>query len=122
MNTFTKSERLKSRKLIDHLFEKGASFNSYPLRVTYLLDPNPVGSSHRAMFTVSKKRFKRAVDRNKIKRRMKEAYRLNKAILYSKQPVIPCLIAYIYIGKEIAQYQLVEEKLKAALVRLVNEV
>lgn len=121
MHTYTKPERLKSRKLIDQLFEKGASFNGYPFRVVYL--PNPVQEvfHHQTMFVVPKKRFKRAVDRNLLRRRMLEAYRLNKSILYAKQPVNPYLIAYIYIGKEIADYQLVEEKLKAAMLRLVKE-
>ena len=73
------------------------------------------------MFVVPKKKFKRAVDRNLLRRRMMEAYRLNKSILYNKQPVKPYLIAYIYIGKEIADYQLVEEKLKAVMLRLVKK-
>ncbi|MGI9541765.1 MAG: ribonuclease P protein component [Cyclobacteriaceae bacterium] len=121
MNTYTKSERLKSRKLIDQLFEEGLSFNKYPLRVVYCPNPQSEISLHQTMFVVPKKRFKSAVDRNLIRRRMLEAYRLNKNILYHKQPVTPYLIAYIYIGKEIADYQMVEEKLKVAMLRLVNE-
>ena len=75
--TLGKNERLKSRKLIEQLFKKGISFSIFPLRVVYLqtgynADAIKVG------FTVSTKYFKKAVDRNRIKRQMKEAYRLQK--------------------------------------------
>lgn len=73
-----KSRILRSKKVIDELFSKGKGNSHYPIKVIYLVkksEANDVGTT--AMFVVPKKRFKRAVDRNLLRRRMKEAYRLN---------------------------------------------
>ena len=79
--TLHKEERLCSQKIIGDLFTSGESFLAYPLKVVFLktdLDSSPV----QAAFTVSKRNFKRAVKRNLLKRRMREAYRLNKPGFY----------------------------------------
>ncbi|MEQ9098398.1 MAG: ribonuclease P protein component [Imperialibacter sp.] len=116
--TFSKSERLKRDKRIKELFQKGSSFFLYPLLIKYMESPVPEGVNQ-ILFSVSKKNFKRAVDRNLLRRRMFEAYRLHKHTLTS----LPdqenfLLIAYIYVGKEKATYQLIERQLIAALKRL----
>lgn len=120
-NTFPKEERLHSKKIIQELFQRGSFFYSYPFKVIFL--PVPEAKVHQVLISVSKRKFKNAVDRNLIKRRIREAYRLNKHILYSGQEGQPSLsIAYIYTGKEIPAYQFVEAKLSKALKRLIVEV
>ena len=76
-NTLGKKERLKSKKLIGKLFEEGKSIKKYPFRLIYLIqDKNSFKIKTQASFSVPKRNFKKAVDRNRIKRLIKEAYRL----------------------------------------------
>jgi ribonuclease P protein component len=106
--TFRKAERLSRKKWIQELFDKGSSFNFYPYRILYIPHPDGASSHNQVMFTVPKRLFKRAVDRNKIRRRMREAYRLNKGpdSLSGK-----LLIAYIYTAREILPSTILREKL-----------
>jgi ribonuclease P protein component len=102
---FPKKERLTSEKNIKELFEKGSSFYFFPFRV--FLQP-ATAPTHQVLFTVSRKNFRKAVDRNLIKRRMRESYRLNKNLL----PESPRLaIAYIYNAKEILTFAQIQERL-----------
>src|ERR1700761_6552929 len=78
MYTFTKEERLCNKKLIDTLFHNGSSFLCYPFKVSWLEADFAGTFPVQIVFAVPKRRFKRAVDRNLIKRHMREAYRLNK--------------------------------------------
>lgn len=116
---FPKSERLSNQTKIQELFSTGDHFNAYPLKVIYLkyqqeLPPLP----NQMLVTVPKRNFRRAVDRNKLKRRVREAYRLNKHLILSPKEDCYLLIGYIYIGKEIDDYQVIEKKLKQSLLRL----
>ena len=80
--SFPKAEKLKSRKAIDALFVRGRSVVHFPIRVKYAVLPATEANTRaQAGFTVSKKHFKRAVQRNRIKRLLREAYRLQKAPL-----------------------------------------
>ena len=124
MYTFTKEERLCNKKLIDELFHNGSSFLCYPFKASWLVVSQPQQYPAQIVFSVSKKRFKRAVDRNLIKRRMREAYRLNKQLqLYNsligadKQIVL----SVGYIGKEIAAYEFIEKKMLKLLTQLNTE-
>ena len=106
--TFSKHERLKSTKLIKELFEKGSSFYLFPFKVIVMQNPDDQIRSHQVLISASKKNFKRAVDRNLIKRRIRESYRLNKNLLPQSPRLI---IAYIYNAKEILTFAQIQERL-----------
>ncbi|MEO5893346.1 MAG: ribonuclease P protein component [Ferruginibacter sp.] len=127
--TLGKEERLKSRKTIDHLFKEGKSFSIFPFRILHILEvrqPLPdnglINASHnlQAGFTVSSRNFKKAVDRNRIRRLMREAWRLQKneleLLLESNNSKL--VLFFIYIGKELPEYRLVYEKITAVLKKL----
>jgi len=101
--------------LIKELFNKGSSFNLYPFRILYLPNPEADSHSHQVLFTASIRNFKRAVDRNKIKRRSREAYRLQKGEL-NETPKL--LIGFIYIAREILDYKPISEAIAKAITRL----
>lgn len=112
-NSFNKEERLCSKKMIETLFQSGASILGFPIRMQYLLIDSDDGDKAKILFSVPKKRFKRAVKRNLIRRRMREAYRLNKHLLYPTVPEGKQLIcAFIYIDNAIQSYDCI---LKGAL-------
>jgi len=119
-----KEERLCSKKLLEELFYNGSSFLLYPFRISWLpslLNPDiPV----QVVINVSKRKFKRAKDRNLLKRRIREVYRLYKGELlypFLKERNSQVLLSINYIGKEISEYILIDKKLKAALEKLKGE-
>jgi ribonuclease P protein component len=125
MNTFTKEERLCNKRLIDGLFHNGSSFLCYPFKVSWLPSGDSQSFPAQILFSVPKKRFKRAVDRNLIKRRMREAYRLHKEqylyrILNDAGKRI--IFSVGYIGKEIAPYDFTEKKMLKLLAQLCAEI
>ncbi|QQL50614.1 ribonuclease P protein component [Mucilaginibacter ginkgonis] len=114
MNTFKKEERLCNKKLLEQLFHKGSFFLCYPYRVSWLKLEEPAPVPVQVVFPVAKKRYKRAVDRNLIKRRTREAYRLNKQehlydMLLDTQ--VSILLSVSYIGKEINDFSLMQDKM-----------
>ncbi len=112
-----KHEILRSKKTIRELFENGSSFFLYPFKVYYL--PNPESQNNQVLFSVSKRNFKKAVERNLLRRRIREAYRLNKNTLVSDQKEsLSLYIALIYISKLKLPYRDIENKLKEVIVRL----
>jgi ribonuclease P protein component len=118
--TFTKEERLCNKKLIDELFHNGSSFLCYPFKVSWLVVDEPLQFPAQVLFSVSKKRFKRAVDRNLIKRRIREAYRLYKQqYLYPGLQAIEKKIVFSvgFVGKEISSYELIDKK----MLKVLNE-
>lgn len=83
--TFKKEERLKSRKIIKNLFESGKIIHQYPFKVLYFIEKNKENKyPAQIAISVSKRNFKRAVDRNSIKRKIRESYRRNKQVLYNE--------------------------------------
>jgi len=120
MYTFRKEERLCSRKHLDLLFKNGSSFLLYPFRISYIFVDFPAEVQVQVVINVPKKRYKRAVDRNLLKRRIREVYRLNKQEnLYSKLPADKGLLLFSiqFIGKDKYEFSFIEKKLVAAFKR-----
>jgi ribonuclease P protein component len=114
--TFPKSERLSSQKIIDSLFTQGQSLSHRPFIIRFIPLPDQTIGHHQVLISVSKRNFRKAVDRNKIKRLLREAYRLNKHIISSLNN--KHAIAYIYTFKEILPFDQIESKLIQSLLRL----
>ncbi len=124
-NTLGKFERLKRRKAIEQVFKKGKNFSVFPLRITYAFIPY-IETSLQAGFSASSRHFGKSTDRNRIKRLMREAYRLQKHDLQEAtvQNNSRLALFFVYVGKEVPDYALVSEKIGVILKRLtgiVNE-
>ena len=119
--TLGKQERLKSRKQIEHLFKEGKSFSIPPLRVYYTACPLPVSNcSLQFGVAVGTKHFKKAVDRNRVKRLIREAWRLQKNKLQQQLKIenSQLHVFFIFTGKEVPDYKLISEKTTIALQKL----
>ncbi len=121
METFTKAERLSSKVAIETLFETGRSFHSAPFKICWL-ETTEGSSPAQIVISVPKRSFKRAVDRNKIKRRIREGYRKNKDMLYGNLKDKKVLLMLIFTSKTILEYKEIEEKMIVALKRLSKNI
>ena len=119
-NSLKKDELLSLKKVISDTFEKRNSVSNFPLRVIFNSVILPSNKPVQVLFTVPKRNFKLAVDRNRIRRRIKEAYRQNKHDLYRylKQNNIQLAIVIIYVGKKEIPYSEIEEKLILSLQKI----
>lgn len=118
--SFPKEERLHSKKLIAELFSKGSSFNMYPLRFVLIKQADPSATPPQVLVSVSKKYFKKAVDRNRIKRQLREVYRTHKHLLQIQDQYAVQVLGILYIGKEKSDFGLIRKKLISGLERSLN--
>lgn len=115
--TLSKEERLSWKRYIDLLFEKGQSFVAFPLRVVYLLTEEDMPAPVSILVSVPKKKFKRAVKRNHIKRQVREAYRVRKydwidPLMGTNKHL---LVAFLYLDKEIHPHAVMEKAMEKAI-------
>lgn len=121
--TFRKEERLCSKRSIDDLFHNGSSFVLYPFRVVF--NQPPVDSTSmttlvKVLFSVPKRKIKKAVTRNRVKRKLRECFRDHKSISleYFYSQGLPLHVAVQYIPTEILDYRTLHEKMAEALAKL----
>lgn len=113
---FSKKEKLTGKKRIEGLFKEGSSFYLNAFQIRHLSTPSE-DQFHKILISVPKKNFKRAVDRNLLKRRIREAYRLNKHLIDDCEPLY---IGFVYISKQILTFHEIQDQLIKALGRLKN--
>jgi ribonuclease P protein component len=121
--TYNKKEKLKSRKQLEALFSKGKTLLHFPVKVFFLLPETPLNNAVKTGVGASSRSFKKAVQRNRIKRLLREAYRLN------KQPLHQFLAAHnrqlvvflLYIDKQMPQKNVIQAKMPLLLEKLMKE-
>jgi len=127
-HTFTKKERLNSKKLTDRLFKKGRNFFKFPFKVVFYFsesaDAFHTGFPVQVLFSASKRHFKKAADRNYAKRIMREAYRKNKSVLLERliESDKKLVLGIIYIGQQPPEYHKTEQKIICIINRLFQEI
>jgi ribonuclease P protein component len=119
--TLGKEERLKSRKLIERIYQEGSSVKAFPLRMMFLQTKHTSNFPCQVGVSVPKRNFKLAVSRNRIKRLMRETYRLQKEIVYTNLEE-PYVFMISYLGREEWRYEDLHQKMEKLLTLFVNEV
>jgi len=115
--TYNKDEKLKSQKAIEQLFAEGKSVSAYPLRMVYLDNQSQL----KVGVSVSKRNFKLAVHRNRVKRLLREGYRLNKNLLIDNK-LDHYTLMILYISKEMPDFKIIDKKMKALLTKFNDQV
>lgn len=112
---FPKEERLTRKKVIEDLFQTGSSFSAFPLKVIFAPQGDATSKKSQVLISVPVRSFRKAIDRNTLKRRIREGYRLNKALMTTSTPFS---LAYIYIAKEILPSSTIHQAIQSSLRRL----
>jgi ribonuclease P protein component len=120
-NTLGKQERLKSKKLIEKLYAEGDSVKTFPLRMMYVQTAHTSEFPCQVGVSVAKRNYKLAVDRNRLKRLMRETYRLQKQIVY-KNLDEPYVFMISYIGREEIKYEDLYLKMEKLLTLFIDKV
>lgn len=120
-NTLGKQERLKSKKLIDKLYKEGSSVKAFPLRMVFLQTEHTSDYPAQIGVSVAKRNFKKAPDRNRLKRLMRESYRLQKEIVYNNLD-LPYVFMISYLGKEEKDYEEIYAKMNKLLNLFIKEI
>lgn len=118
--SFPKKERLKSKKLIEQVFEEGKSIKRFPLKLIYLKTPLPEDVPCQVAMAVPKKKVRQAVKRNRIKRLMRESYRLQKGDTFNKT-VGNFALLFLYLGKESPEYREIDSAMTVLLDKFLKE-
>lgn len=122
-NSYAKAEKLKSRKALNALFTGGKSFAVFPVKIFWMPAAPDSDRPMQAGVGVSARHFKKAVDRNRIKRLLRECYRLNKhsllATLEAKKKKV--VVFFLYVGKELPDYTMLNEKMQQALTKFEEQ-
>ena len=120
-NTLGKQERLKSKKLIEKLYAEGDSVKTFPLRLMYVQTAHTSEFPCQVGVSVAKRNYKLAVDRNRLKRLMRETYRLQKQIVYNNLDE-PYVFMISYIGREEIKYEDLYLKMEKLLTLFIDKV
>ncbi len=124
LQSFNRKERLKSKKIIGRLFSEGQSFGQYPLRLIWLpLEYQEGNPPIKCSVSVAKKKFPKATHRNRIRRQIKEAYRLNKAQIYEvlEKDTVQYAFMILYVAKEAVAYEEIDKAMKKMLHRFLKK-
>ena len=123
-NTLPKSDRLTNRVSISQIYNGGKHLNEFPFKIVWRKEEEADYLGLKVVFSVPKRKFKRAVDRNQIKRLIREVYRSNKQLCFESAETknMSVSLFIVYLGKEIPSYQLVEDKIILLLNRLTNDI
>lgn len=119
--SYSNKEKLKSEKLITKLFSEGQSVVAYPLRLVYLQTTHTDDVKLKTGVSVSKRNFKKAVDRNRIKRLLREAYRLNNSEYFNNITSSYALMI-LYISKDGTDFDSVNTKMNTLLKKFVEKI
>ena len=120
--SYNSKEKLKSRKQLDELFAKGKSFSVFPIKVFFTEMKNEINFPIKVGVGVSSKHFKKAVDRNRIKRILREVYRLNKNSLieYIKLNNKNIAVFFLYVDKTLPEFSLLQNKMPIVIEKLIK--
>lgn len=119
--SFPKKEKLKGKMLIEQLFKEGESLSGFPLRLFFFKIDTPTDVKIKAGVAVPKKNFKSAVKRNRIKRLLRESYRLNKHLVFNNSEGSFAFLI-LYLGKEMPDYHKVEKSMQIILQKFLKKI
>ncbi len=119
--SFPQNEKLKSQKLIEKMFAEGNTVSKFPIRLVFLPTTFNNEVKVQAGFSVPKRKFKKAVDRNHIKRLIREAYRLNKGDFFNNLPTSYAFM-FLYLGKEVPSFHNINKSMEQLLKHFLKQI